>query len=166
MIYFDNKQEKIEDVEDVQIQIQKVLEYALREEKVNIPWELSVVFTDNIGIREINKEFRKIDRETDVLSFPLLSYSKDKVYKDLYTDFNFGPEDLAGGYLVLGDIVISLEKAEQQSEEFGHSFMREVCYLAVHSILHLLGYDHMEESEKSKMRKREEEILEKFKMQR
>lgn len=164
MIYFDDRQDKIKDVQELQIQMQKVLEYSLKEEGVNISWELSVVFTDNQGIREINKEFREIDSVTDVLSFPMLNYEKDKVFKNMYGENIFKPEDLDDGNLVLGDIVISLEKAKEQSEEYGHSFNREVCYLAVHSILHLLGYDHMEENEKKLMRQREEEILEKFKI--
>ncbi|EET87286.1 protein of unknown function UPF0054 [Clostridium carboxidivorans P7] len=113
-------------------------------------------------IKEINKENRNIDKVTDVLSFPMLDYEKGKVFKDTYKDFNFSHVDLDEGSLVLGDIVLSLEKAKEQSLEFNHSFIREVVYLTIHSVLHLLGYDHMEEDEKSIMRKREEQILEKF----
>jgi len=91
-----------------------------------------------------------------------LNYPKGKVYKDVYKNNNFSPADLNEGRLVLGDIVLSLERAKEQSEEYGHSLLREVCYLTIHSVLHLLGYDHMEEEERSIMRQREEKILEKF----
>lgn len=164
MIYFDDRQDIIKDIEEVQTQIQKVLEYSLCEEGVNMPCELSVVFTDNCGIRKINKEFRNIDSATDVLSFPMLDFDKNKVFENMYKDYKFKQEDLDDGNLVLGDIVISIERAMEQSIEFGHSFLRECCYLSVHSILHLLGYDHMEEEEKLQMRKKEEQILKEFKI--
>ena len=109
---------------------------------------------------------RGIDKETDVLSFPMLDYPKDKVYKESYKDFNFDETYMDGDDLVLGDIVLSLEKALEQSKEYDHSFEREASYLVVHSVLHLLGYDHMEEKEKKKMRKREEEILNKLNISR
>ena len=111
--------------------------------------ELSVTFTDNEGIRAVNKQYRNIDKETDVLSFPL-------------TDFEGGDEPPADEPTVsLGDIVISLEKAEAQAEEFGHSIEREVAFLSVHSTLHLLGYDHeLSEEDDADMRRRQREILE------
>ena len=89
----------------------------------------------------------------------MLDYPKGKVFKDVYLDKVFSPIYLDGDELVLGDMVLSLEKAKEQSIEYNHSFLRECSYLAVHSILHLLGYDHMEDEEKKVMRKREEEIL-------
>ncbi|AKN33653.1 heat-shock protein [Clostridium carboxidivorans P7] len=162
MIFIDNRQNKIEISDEIEKNIVSIIEYALQEEKVNIPCEVSVIFVDNEKIKEINKENRNIDKVTDVLSFPMLDYEKGKVFKDTYKDFNFSHVDLDEGSLVLGDIVLSLEKAKEQSLEFNHSFIREVVYLTIHSVLHLLGYDHMEEDEKSIMRKREEQILEKF----
>ena len=96
----------------------------------------------------------------------MLDYKKKTVFKDNYLDYKFSPIDLDDGNLVLGDIVLSLERAKEQSEEFNHSFLREVCYLIIHSILHLLGYDHMEEDDKVIMRSREEEILSKFQINR
>lgn len=162
MIFIDNRQNKIEISDEIEKNIVNIIEYALQEEKVNIPCEVSVIFVDNEKIKEINKENRNIDKVTDVLSFPMLDYEKGKVFKDTYEDFNFSYVDLDEGSLVLGDIVLSLEKAKEQSLEFNHSFIREVVYLTIHSVLHLLGYDHMEEDEKSIMRKREEQILEKF----
>ena len=111
--------------------------------------EVSITFTDNEGIRAVNREYRNIDRETDVLSFPL-------------TDFEGGEEPPADEpEISLGDIIISLEKAEAQAEEFGHSFEREAAFLCVHSMLHLLGYDHeRSEEEDAEMRRRQREILE------
>ncbi|MFQ9615744.1 MAG: rRNA maturation RNase YbeY, partial [Clostridium butyricum] len=100
-----------------------------------------------------------IDRETDVLSFPMLDYDNKKIFKEMYKGYEFSQSDFDGEELVLGDIVLSLEKALEQSLEFNHSFEREASYLVVHSVLHLLGYDHMEEEDKVIMRKREEEIL-------
>ena len=110
--------------------------------------EVSVTFTDNEGIRRINSEFRGIDKPTDVLSFPLTDYEESEFVLD-------EPE------LSLGDIVISLERAREQADEFGHSFEREVAFLTVHSMLHLLGYDHVgSEEEDVEMRRRQREILE------
>lgn len=162
MIFIDNRQDKICVSEELEGTIESVIEYALKEEEVNIPCEVSVVFVDNEEIREINKENRNIDKPTDVLSFPMLEYPEGSVFKDVYLNHKFHVSDLDNGNLILGDIVLSLEKAEKQRKEFGHSFLREAAYLTVHSVLHLLGYDHMEEEEKNVMRKREEEILNKF----
>ena len=92
----------------------------------------------------------------------MLEYEGKKVFKEVYKDYEFSQSDFDGEELVLGDIVLSLEKALEQSREFNHSFEREASYLVVHSILHLLGYDHMEEDEKKNMRAREEEILNKL----
>lgn len=108
--------------------------------------ELSVTFVGLDEIHELNREYRGVDRPTDVLSFPQ--------FEDLEEEI---PEV---GEICLGDVVICREKAEEQAEEFGHSFERELIYLFTHSVLHLLGYDHMEEDEKKVMRQREEEIME------
>ena len=111
--------------------------------------EVSVTFTDNEGIRAVNREYRGIDKETDVLSFPL-------------TDYEGGDEPpMDEPEISLGDIIISLEKAEAQAKEFGHSFEREAAFLCVHSMLHLLGYDHEKsEADDVEMRRRQREILE------
>ena len=159
MIYTDNRQEKIEVTEELVKELEHTIEFALKEEEVNIPFEISLLFVDNDEIREINNETRNIDKETDVLSFPMLDYPKDKAFKDVYKNYEFDETYMDGEELVLGDIVLSLEKALEQSKEYNHSFKREASYLVVHSVLHLLGYDHMEEEEKKVMRKREEEIL-------
>lgn len=162
MIYVDNRQNVL-DVNDEFIEkLKNVIEFALKEEMVNIKCEVSLVFVDNNEIKEINSDTRGIDRETDVLSFPMLDYEDKKVFKDMYLDYKFAPSDFDGEELVLGDIVLSLEKALEQSREYNHSYEREASYLVVHSVLHLLGYDHMEEEDKKAMRSREEEILNKL----
>lgn len=166
MIFLDNRQEKIEMTEELENKLEDIIEYTLKEEGVNIPFEISIIFIDNEEIRKINKEQRDIDKATDVLSFPMLDYEDGKVFKEMYLDYKFDFCDLNEGNLVLGDMALSLEKAAEQAEEYDHSFIREVMYLVVHSILHLLGYDHMEEKDKVLMRKREEGILNKFNINR
>ena len=159
MLYTDNRQNKIEVNDELINIINEVCEQSLKAEEMNFPYQISLLFVDNEEIREINRETRGIDKATDVLSFPMLDYPKDKVFKEVYKDTKFNEIYLDGDELVLGDMVLSLERAKEQSIEYNHSFNREVCYLVVHSILHLLGYDHMEDEEKKRMRKREEEIL-------
>lgn len=166
MIYKDDRQSLLMVDEDLTKLIDEIIDYALKEEQVLIPYEVSVIYVDNESIKEINEETRGIDKATDVLSFPMLDYDDKSVFKDCYVGYEFSQIDLNEGNLVLGDIVLSLERAKEQSEDFGHSFQREVCYLIIHSILHLLGYDHMEEDEKKVMRAREEEILSKFEIRR
>lgn len=112
--------------------------------------EISVMLTDNEGIRVLNAEHRDIDRATDVLSFPMFDYAENG---DIIKD----PGE--PGALCLGDIVISLERAAEQAEEYGHSFAREVGFLTVHSMLHLLGYDHMTPEEETEMFGYQHEIL-------
>lgn len=162
MIYVDNRQSVLEVNDEFINKLEKVIEFALKEEQVDIKYEISLVFVDNDEIKEINRNTRGIDRETDVLSFPMLEYENNKVFKEMYIGYEFSPSDFDGEELVLGDIVLSLEKALEQSEEYNHSYEREAAYLVVHSVLHLLGYDHMEEDEKVVMRTREEEILNKL----
>lgn len=162
MIYVDNRQRKLEVNDDFIEKLTKVIEFSLSEEEVYVPCEISLVFVDNKEIREINNNTRGINRETDVLSFPMLEYENKKVFKEMYKNYKFSQIDFNGDELVLGDIVLSLEKALEQSIEFNHSYEREASYLVVHSVLHLLGYDHMEDEGKRIMRSREEEILNKL----
>ena len=159
MIYVDNRQEKIEVTEEFTEGLKKVINFALKEEEVDLECEVSLLFVDNDEIREINNETRQIDRETDVLSFPMLDYENKKIFKECYKNHEFSESDFDGEELVLGDIVLSLEKALEQSKEYNHSYEREASYLVVHAVLRLLGYDHMEDEDKVIMRKREEEIL-------
>ena len=134
-------------------QLTTVINAALTAEQVGIPCEVNILVTDDAAIHEINLDMRNVDRPTDVLSFPMfeLAPGEKPGEKDA---------DPATGLVPLGDMVLSLERAKAQAEEFGHSVEREVSYLAVHSVLHLLGYDHMDEGEmKAQMRGREEAIL-------
>lgn len=139
--------------------IDNVVRHVLKFEEVDIECELNVFLVDNKKIREINLEYRGIDRSTDCLSFPMLNYKKGNVFKDQYKNYEFKNYELDDGKLILGDIIISLEKANEQSIEFNHSFERETKYLLIHSLLHLLGYDHIEDSEKQIMRVREKSII-------
>lgn len=134
--------------------IQRAISAALREEKVPDDCEVSVLLTDNEGIHELNRDYRGVDRPTDVLSFPANELSPGEF------DAALCEEDPETGRVFLGDMAISLEKCEAQAEEFGHSFERELMYLTVHSTLHLLGYDHVDEAEmKRQMRGREDAIM-------
>lgn len=130
----------------------KVEEYiliTLQQENVLVPCEISFSLVIPEEIQELNAEYRNIDKETDVLSFPMLEFPEDE---DMLTYETGIP-------VMLGDIVISTTRAAEQAEEYGHSLEREICYLSVHSVLHLLGYDHMEEDEKRVMRAREKAIM-------
>ena len=120
--------------------------------------EVNVLFTDNAGIHEMNLEYRNIDRPTDVLSFPMVSYEVAGNFDNLEVEQDecFHPET---GELLLGDIVLSYDKIKEQAKEFGHSELRELCFLVAHSMLHLFGYDHMEEEERKQMEQMQHEIL-------
>lgn len=166
MLYTENRQKKLEITEEFIDKIERVCDFALREEGVTGEYQISLLFVDNEEIRKINNEARKIDKVTDVLSFPMLEYEEGKVFKDIYLGYDFDEIYKDGDELVLGDMVLSLEKALEQSKDYGHSYEREVNYLVLHSILHLLGYDHMVEEDKIKMRQREEEILNKLEIRR
>lgn len=149
MIYFENSQDSMEITYKLKRLVRLSVEAALAFEGYGNTCEVSVTFTDDAGIRELNRSFRNIDSATDVLSFPLFDFE--------------GSEEPAVDELenMLGDIVISLERAEAQAEEFGHSFEREVAFLTVHSMLHLLGYDHVNsEEEELDMRRRQTAIME------
>ena len=131
--------------------IKEVVSRVLKEEKVLPEVDVYITLTNNEEIHKINKEYRDVDRPTDVLSFPM--YERDEI-AGLKNDTDDEIEK------ILGDIIVSIEKVREQAEEYGHSFERELAYLVTHGMLHLLGYDHMIEEEKAVMRKREEEILE------
>lgn len=126
-------------------------EAVLKRFSVGYPCEISITFTDNEGIREINRDNREIDAATDVLSFPMNDMENGA--------FSGTPDTDENGALILGDIVISLEKAASQAEEYGHSFKREVAFLCVHSMLHLLGFDHMTPADEKQMFALQEKIL-------
>lgn len=148
-VYFSDEQDKIKLDFNAEELIEKCTEQALVEEEIDESAEVSVTFVDNEKIRALNNEHRGIDRETDVLSFPA------------FTDdgFEVNPENDA---IILGDIVISLEKAKAQSEEYGHSMLRETAFLIAHSLFHLLGYDHETEAEEKEMFEKQENVLQRL----
>lgn len=135
---------------------------ALEEEGVSCACEINVLITDDEGIRAINKACRDIDKATDVLSFPMFQLTPGAL-PESWDEYR----DVETGLVPLGDMAISIERAKEQAREFGHSAKREVGYLTIHSILHLLGYDHVDEGEmKRQMRAREEAIAAKLELYR
>lgn len=124
--------------------LKKLFKFAFKKEDLHNV-EFNIIFVDDERIHEINREYRKIDRPTDVISFALEDYKEEGLK-----------------HRVLGDIYISVDKAKGQALEYNHSFLREVCFLAVHGFYHLLGYDHMEKEEEKIMFQKQEELLEKF----
>ena len=153
-----NEQDKLEITEQIEEIISSVVLKTLDLEDFTEDCYVAVTITDNENIRIINNEQRGIDSATDVLSFPVLEFEDGQMLA--------GVGDYFEDKLILGDIVLSAERAKQQSEEFGHSFEREVGYLTCHSVLHLLGYDHENEDEREVMRAKEEETLEKLSLKR
>ena len=148
-IYFDDHQEKIALTYRLKMLVREAIEATLDYEQYGNPCEVSVTFVDNAEIHELNKKFRNVDRPTDVLSFPLFDYEGESEEPPV--------DEMLG---MLGDIVLSLEQVGVQAEEYGHSFEREVAFLTVHSMLHLLGYDHETgEEDEADMRRRQSEIM-------
>ncbi|MBF1050802.1 MAG: rRNA maturation RNase YbeY [Peptostreptococcaceae bacterium] len=147
-----NEQEKYEISEELMKKIESVIKECENEEEIFFDNEISITFTDNENIRQINNDYRQKDVETDVLSFPIYEKYELDEEKNIESDF----------IRPLGDIVISMEKADEQSKDFGHSFEREVCYLVCHSMFHLMGYDHIQEDEKKIMREKEEKVMDKL----
>ncbi|AEP01951.1 rRNA maturation RNase YbeY [Weizmannia coagulans] len=135
--------------------VRTLLDYAARQEGVEDGTELSVTFTDNEGIREINRDYRGKDQPTDVISFALEEMGEGEI-------------EITGAEIprVLGDIIISVPRAREQAEEYGHSFERELGFLAVHGFLHLLGYDHMTKEDETEMFGRQNEILDRYGLKR
>lgn len=139
--------------------VRLVCEAVLAEEACPYEVQVNVLLTDNEGIHEMNRETRGIDRPTDVLSFPNVDFEREGVFdidENLEADY-FDPET---GELILGDIMISVDKVEEQAAAYGHSLRREFAFLVAHSMLHLCGYDHMEEQAAAVMERKQEKILE------
>ncbi len=132
----------VEDIVELD-KVKEVLEYAMKKEKLDNT-SFNIIIVDNNYIHELNKNYRGIDRETDVITFALEDDESLVVGSD---------------ERILGDIYISIDKARSQAEEYGHSFMREICFLAVHGFYHLLGYDHMNEEDEKVMFGKQEEVL-------
>ena len=150
--------EDIEEKKEYEKVISKVLVECFKEEKlIDSKLYITITLTTPENIRKINKKYRNIDKETDVLSFPM--FQKDELDEKIKNkDFLY--ED------VLGDIVISIDKVERQAKEYGHSSERELSYMVVHGFYHLMGYDHIEEKDKVVMRKKEDKILDMLKISR
>ena len=137
--------------------IEKVIRQAFIEEKIeNIKLYINIILTNPENIKNINKQYRNIDKETDVLSFPM--FEKEEI-ENLRKNGNDIEE-------ALGDIVISLQKVEEQAQEYGHSFERELSYMLIHGFYHLMGYDHMNDNDKVQMREKEEGVLNKLQITR
>lgn len=156
-IYFEEEGELKLDLE-CETLAETVVEGVLDYEKCPYEAEVNLLLTMNKEIQEMNAEFRHIDRATDVLSFPMIDYEKAGEFAFLEEDDSYFNCDT--GELMLGNIVISKEKVIAQAEEYGHTIKREYAFLIAHSMLHLLGYDHMEEQERLEMERKQKEILE------
>ncbi len=153
-VYFDNAQNQISVDSALQALVQSAILETLQYENFSADCEVSVTFTDNAGIQVLNREYREKDAPTDVLSFPMFDFHSEEV--------PIGEESLP-----LGDIVISLERAREQAQEYAHSFRREVAFLTVHSTLHLLGYDHeISQAAEEEMFDRQRAVLAKMKIRR
>lgn len=144
MIYFDNRQDLIKIDEEIEKIVEKSIEAALKEIEFTDDYEVSVSFVGDEEIHELNRDYRGVDRTTDVLSFPM-----DDEFINM-----------------LGDIVININKVIEQAKEYGHSEKREISYLTVHSTLHLMGFDHEEEEDKKEMRAVEDRVMEKLEISR
>ena len=147
----------IEENKEYENVIKRVISKCFEEENlINTNLYISITLTNPVNIRKTNKEFRNIDKETDVLSFPM--FEKEEISEIIKKEQKI--ED------VLGDIMISVEKVKEQAIEYGHSFERELSYMVVHGFYHLIGYDHIIEKDKVEMRKKEEKILNELKIMR
>ena len=156
MIIIEKETEESFDFDYTEI-IEKVIYECIDFESCPYESEISVTLTDNENIHRINKEFREIDRPTDVLSFPMVEYDKPGKFDFLEeSDSAFNPET---GELILGDIVISIPKVKEQAEEYGHSQIRELAFLTVHSMLHLFGYDHILDEDRVIMEEKQRRIM-------
>ena len=142
----------IEEKQKLKSFVEQVVTTCFQVEKIeHLNFYLSITLTSPEEIHKLNKEFRNVDKETDVLSFPMFEKEEiDKIKEQ--NKVNIVPE-------ALGDIVISVSKVEEQAKEYGHSFERELAYMVVHGFYHVMGYDHMEENEKAIMREKEEHVL-------
>ncbi|WP_342614168.1 rRNA maturation RNase YbeY [Peribacillus frigoritolerans] len=151
ILAIDLMDETNEVTEEAQRLVESILQFAARKENIEKDTELSVTFVDNDRIREINKEYRHKDSATDVISFALEEMGEDEV-------------EIIGAEMprMLGDIIISIERTKEQAEEYGHSFDRELGFLALHGFLHLLGFDHMNEEDEKVMFTKQKEILEEY----
>ena len=159
-LFLENETDKIFAF-DVEETARQVIEGVLDMEECPYETQVNVLLTDNEGIREYNREYRSIDRETDVLSFPNLEFETPGVY-EVEEEQEADCFDPDTGELILGDIIISVDRVAEQAESYGHSPKREFAFLVAHSMLHLSGYDHMESKEAKVMEAKQEQVLQKL----
>ena len=155
MVEFIFENETSEELKETLLEeLKRVAEAVMEGEECNFDAEISLTITDNDGIHAMNKEYRGIDRATDVLSFPMLEFDDDEIDAEFETE---------NGLVMLGDIVISIERAKEQAKELGHSLRRELAFLTAHSMLHLLGWDHVDDPEgEAYMIEKQNEVLNKL----
>ena len=163
MIFYIDKECDIEFSFDADAVAKAIVEMSLDYVKCPYDIEVSLLITDNEGIREYNRDYRNIDKETDVLSFPNVDFEVPADFSNVEEQFEdyFNPDS---GNLMLGDIIVSAHKVLEQAASYGHSEKREFAFLIAHSMLHLCGYDHMEDIERVEMEKHQEAILEALKI--
>jgi probable rRNA maturation factor len=159
-IIIDNAQDKIIITEHINNLLKRAIELCLKQENFKINSEIGILLVDNEKIRDINSNFRNKDMPTDVLSFPIVEMVDGRLIPDA------GDFDINNNILMLGDIVISLEMADQHAEEYGHSFERELAFLTTHGVFHLLGYGHEDEDEENRMLQKQEAVLEEMGLKR
>jgi probable rRNA maturation factor len=156
-VLIDNRQEFIAVDDKMEAYVERVVNGVLEAEECEEDYEVSISFVSNDEIRDLNREYRNINRATDVLSFPMLEYGEEEETGEEPGDkWDYDPDE---NVLLLGDIVISLERTTEQAEEYGHSFERELAFLTAHGIFHLLGYDHELPEDEKEMREKEEKSL-------
>lgn len=159
-VYFENEQTAMSFEDEYKGMLRKTVIECLKSEKIEFGCEVNILMTDDASIHEINKQFRNIDRSTDVLSFPMADMDRGRIIS-LSEDY-----DRDMGLLVLGDIVVSTETAIRQAEEYGHSLQREIAFLTSHGMFHLLGYDHVTKSDETVMMSKQEFVLAKLGLKR
>lgn len=159
MLNIENRQTAIHLDQEILKKLDQALEVVKQGEGVTFEPEVSLYFIDDDEIKQVNKSYRDLDSVTDVLSFPSLEFEQGKVFSETYYKNNLLPHMFNEERLLLGDVMISGSRAQEQAHDFGHSLEREVVFLFVHSLLHLLGYDHMEAEDQERMVERERHYM-------
>ncbi len=159
-VYIENEQSQTEITQAYGELLERTALYCLAEENIEVGCEINILLTDDAAIRDINRQFRDIDKPTDVLSFPMADIANGELIDE------GGDFDIDEGLLVIGDIVISIETAIKQAEQYMHSLERELAFLTAHGMFHLLGYDHMESRDEAVMMAKQEKVLEKLGLKR
>jgi probable rRNA maturation factor len=159
-IFIENEQSELDLKEEHAGLLNKTVLTCLQDENVEIGCEINILITNDASIRQINRQFRNIDRPTDVLSFPIINIKNGRILSEE------GDYDMDEGLLLLGDIVISIETAQRQADQYGHPLERELAFLVSHGVFHLLGYDHMEKDEETIMMSKQELVLNKMGLKR